>query len=253
MRSGLHFARNCERLGTADARQSANEGCCRSRPVGVMTSTPGFCGNCGRAAADDAVFCAGCGQPLAYAGASATPPPPPPGYAYGMPPPPTPGYSGAPGYTTAYAGAPVVVVQQTTNGLAVASLVLGIIWVFGLGAILAVIFGFVARRQIRRSDGRQSGEGMALAGIILGFIGVLGVILWIALIAAFGTTFTTYCHNEPGNLNHVTCSEVHTTSGVISAPDWVHAGPATGSNSDFEAHGRLGTGGGGEAWVSGAH
>ncbi len=33
-------------------------------------------------------------------------------------------------------------VAQQTNGLAMASLVLGIVWVFGLGSILAVIFGF---------------------------------------------------------------------------------------------------------------
>jgi hypothetical protein len=46
-----------------------------------------------------------------------------------------------------------------------------------------VIFGFVARKQIRESGGRQGGSGMALAGIILGFVGVAGVILWIVLFA----------------------------------------------------------------------
>ena len=86
--------------------------------------------------------------------------PPPPGY--GQPPP----------------------VGQTTNGLAIASLVLGIVWVFGLGSILAVIFGFVGRKQIRQSSGRQSGGGMAIAGIVLGFVGVVGLILWIVLIIA---------------------------------------------------------------------
>jgi len=38
------------------------------------------------------------------------------------------------------------------------------------GGILAVVFGFVARSQIKRSNGTQRGSGMALAGIILGFV-----------------------------------------------------------------------------------
>lgn len=119
-----------------------------------------------------------------------------------------------------------MVVAQQTNGLAVASLVLGIIWVLGIGSILAVIFGFVARRQIRQSGGRQSGGGMALAGIILGFIGVLGLILWIALVAVVATTIDR-CVNED-NGNHVTCTDVTvgnsgTTSSVfpLMAGIWV--------------------------------
>ena len=63
------------------------------------------------------------------------------------------------------------------NGLAVASLVLGIVgWTVCIGSILAVVFGFVARTQIQDSRGAQSGEGMAKAGIILGFVGIALVI-----------------------------------------------------------------------------
>lgn len=39
-----------------------------------------------------------------------------------------------------------------------------------LGWIIALILGFVARSEIKRSDGRLTGERQALAGIILGFI-----------------------------------------------------------------------------------
>jgi hypothetical protein len=60
--------------------------------------------------------------------------------------------------------------QQGTNGMAIAALVLGIIWVFWLGSLLAVIFGHLALGQIKRSG--QSGHGMALAGLILGYIGL---------------------------------------------------------------------------------
>ncbi len=157
--------------------------------------------------------------------ADALPPPPSPGYAYAVPSLPPPAYGGAPASPTVYPGAPVVLVGQRTNALAVASLVLGIVWVFGIGSILAVIFGFVARRQIRQSGGHESGEGMALAGLILGFLGVLGLLLWIALFAVVGTTITG-CHNEVGNLNHVTCTQFHTTVATSAPP--IGATPAPG-------------------------
>jgi Domain of unknown function (DUF4190) len=74
-----------------------------------------------------------------------------------------------------------VYVQQGTNGLAVASLVLGIIWIFWLGSILALVFGYVAKGQIDRSGG-QGGRGLAIAGIVLGWIGI-GFLL---LVIVFG-------------------------------------------------------------------
>ena len=105
------------------------------------------------------------------------PPPgyPPPGYApQGYPP---PGYGAGPPGWSGYGPPPV-----HSNGFAIASLVLGIVgWPFcGIGSVLAIIFGFLARDQIRRSNGTQTGGGMALAGIILGFLGagfwILGLI-----------------------------------------------------------------------------
>jgi hypothetical protein len=82
--------------------------------------------------------------------------------------------------------------QQTkTNGLAIASLVLGIVWVYGIGAVLALVFGYSAKRQIDRSNGQQSGRGMAVAGIVLGWIGVAGILLIIiaAAAASFGNPY----------------------------------------------------------------
>jgi hypothetical protein len=58
------------------------------------------------------------------------------------------------------------------NGLAIASLVLGILWLWWIGSVMAIIFGYTARRQITESGGTQSGRGMATAGIVLGWIGV---------------------------------------------------------------------------------
>jgi len=62
--------------------------------------------------------------------------------------------------------------EQGTNGLAVASLVLGIIWLYWLGSLLATIFGAVAIRQINASGGRQGGKGLAVAGLVLGIVGL---------------------------------------------------------------------------------
>jgi hypothetical protein len=60
--------------------------------------------------------------------------------------------------------------QQSTNGMAIAAMVLGILWLYWVGSILALVFGYVARDQIRRNG--QAGDGMAIAGIVLGWVGV---------------------------------------------------------------------------------
>lgn len=74
-----------------------------------------------------------------------------------------------------------------TNGLAVASLVLGILWIFWIGSILALGFGYIGKRQIDRSRGRQQGRGLAIAGITLGWVGVgtLLVVLTLSLLGSF--------------------------------------------------------------------
>jgi hypothetical protein len=64
-----------------------------------------------------------------------------------------------------------------TNGFAIASLVLGILWLSWIGSVLALVFGYLARSQISRT--REGGAGLALAGIILGWIGVATFLLLI--------------------------------------------------------------------------
>jgi hypothetical protein len=71
--------------------------------------------------------------------------------------------------------------SESTNGLAIASLVLGIVWIYGLGSILALVFGYIAKGQIDDGGGRQGGRGMAIAGIVLGWIGVAGIVLFLIL------------------------------------------------------------------------
>ena len=69
----------------------------------------------------------------------------------------------------------------STNGLAIAAMVLGILWIYWIGSILALVFGYVAKGQIDRSAGRQGGRGMAIAGIVLGWIGLGLLALFIVI------------------------------------------------------------------------
>lgn len=74
---------------------------------------------------------------------------------------------------------------RETNGLAVVSLVFGILSWFALpliGNIIAIITGHIARSQIASSGHDQDGDGLALAGLILGYIGLLLGFLIILLI-----------------------------------------------------------------------
>ena len=61
---------------------------------------------------------------------------------------------------------------RETNGSAIVSVVLGVLWFAGIGSLLALVFGYRARRQIKNSAGAQKGSGLATAGIILGWIGI---------------------------------------------------------------------------------
>ncbi len=83
------------------------------------------------------------------------------------------GYYQQPVYQPVYAPAP------KPNGLAIASLVLGILWIYWIGSILALVFGMVGKSQIDKSGGMQSGRGMAIAGIVLGWVGVGFLLLFI--------------------------------------------------------------------------
>jgi hypothetical protein len=67
---------------------------------------------------------------------------------------------------------------RPTNGLAIAAMICGIVGVCSPVGILGIIFGMIAKRQIRESG--DGGEGMATAGIVCGWIGVAATVFWIA-------------------------------------------------------------------------
>ena len=81
-------------------------------------------------------------------------------------------------------GARVAVVAPATkiNGLAIASLVCGLAqFMFGPPATIpAIVFGHMARHQIKRTG--EQGAGLALTGLILGWAAViLGILLIIGV------------------------------------------------------------------------
>ena len=76
------------------------------------------------------------------------------------------------------------------NGYAIASMVLGIGWLCGITSILALVFGYLAKRQIAESSGWQQGDGFATAGIVLGWVGVGSSGLWIIIAAISAATGT---------------------------------------------------------------
>jgi hypothetical protein len=83
---------------------------------------------------------------------------------------------------------------RQTNGMAIVSLVLGIVsypmgCCYGVGfipALAAIITGVIARQQIRDSRGLQSGQGLAVAGIVLGAVLIVLLIMAICAIMVLG-------------------------------------------------------------------
>ena len=73
------------------------------------------------------------------------------------------------------------------DGLAIASLVLGICWLYWVGSILAIIFAAIAIKRINLSQGWRTGKGMAIAGLVLGLVGGATLILTIIAVAASGS------------------------------------------------------------------
>jgi hypothetical protein len=117
-------------------------------------------------------------------GAPQTPPPyqaPPPPY---QAPPPPPPYQ-----------APKTEPNNGYSLWAVISLIAGILnFKFPpFGAIAALITGYVARNEIKKSNGTMGGSGMATAGIVLGWVGIafsliVGILLILVLFGVISVT-----------------------------------------------------------------
>ena len=78
-------------------------------------------------------------------------------------------------------------IQKQTVGVAIASLVLGIlgmIMIGPLGSIPAVICGHIALSRIKKNPDTLTGDGLALTGLILGYVQIGLMLMILPLLAA---------------------------------------------------------------------
>ena len=83
---------------------------------------------------------------------------------------------------------PAHAVPQKTPGMAVASLVLGIVSIAGaailiIPTVLAIVLGHVSLSRIRK-DPRLTGSGIAIAGFVLGYVSIVVGVIVAGLLAA---------------------------------------------------------------------
>ena len=149
-----------------------------------------FCPECGAPNEDDAVYCGNCGalmnpdEMLAMAGDEtpvAAPVQEPDADLVGETPEelaeekPSPLAEWSPAPTPEPPLPPPPPVYRTTahtSGTAIASLVMGIAgWTLLplVGSILAIVFGYAARREIRHRPDQLAGDGLAVVGLVLGW------------------------------------------------------------------------------------
>src|SRR5260370_2234432 len=68
---------------------------------------------------------------------------------------------------------PTLAATPKTSGLAIASMVMAFLWMGGMGSLIALVLGLLARKEISGSKGRATGPGVAVGGILPGPPGVL--------------------------------------------------------------------------------
>jgi len=116
-----------------------------------------------------------------------------------------------PGVESRRAGTPAPAPKKT-SGLAIASLVLGIVGpcTVGLGSIMGIILGIVGLVKIGKSAGAKGGRGLAIAGIVVSAAGllVLPLLAGILLPAVFGALETAKSARSANNVRQL-CMAAH--------------------------------------------
>jgi hypothetical protein len=130
------------------------------------------CPNCGRELSPRAFACPQCGEP----GPAAVPA----GAGAGYPPPPPPAHQ--PGSVGSVIGA-----VPRTEPFAIASIICAVANFFGaffIGAILAIVFGKIAQKNIARNPALE-GANLARTGIIVGWVGIGLMVAFIVFALGF--------------------------------------------------------------------
>ncbi len=83
-----------------------------------------------------------------------------------------------------YSNTPPPAYPTQTSTLAIVSMIFGILgWVgvLGIGPIIAIICGHMAKSEIARNQGRITGGGLATAGLVLGYINLVGTVVVVCI------------------------------------------------------------------------
>jgi hypothetical protein len=82
-------------------------------------------------------------------------------------------------------GAPWAPHERTkTNGTSIFALLaslFGFVCFLGLGGVLGVVLGLIARNEIARSEGRETGRGLANAAIVIGTLNLCSTVIALAI------------------------------------------------------------------------
>jgi hypothetical protein len=134
-----------------------------------------FCSGCGNSLAEGETVCGICGKDSSSTAAT---PAVDPAIAFGLPPENSSKAIFSLGCGLLYLLLPVVMVLTiVAEASSTVSAVLAVVCMLGFPlAIVAIIFAYIARSDIRRSAGRLKGKGLALAGLILGYVGIAGFV-----------------------------------------------------------------------------
>jgi type IV pilus assembly protein PilA len=148
-------------------------------PPGV---TRMLCPQCGQSVPEGATLCPTCGRQTAVTPSSV---------------------DGLPPLAPTAASGPVA--PGETSGMAIASLIFGLLFLFFPLSIVAIVLGHISLSQIKKSAGRLGGKGLAIAGLVLGYLGVamIPLILIIAAIAIPNLLRARIAANEASAVNAV--------------------------------------------------
>ncbi len=113
-------------------------------------------------------------------------------------------------------GAPWAPHERTkTNGTSIFALLaslFGFVCFLGLGGVLGVVLGLIARNEIARSEGRETGRGLANAAIVIGALNLCGVVIALAI------AITYIASPRPVVATH--------SAPVVAPPAWAAPSPA---------------------------
>jgi type II secretory pathway pseudopilin PulG/uncharacterized protein YjeT (DUF2065 family) len=117
--------------------------------------------------------------------------------------------------------APAAITPAETSGMAIVSLVCGLLFFLFPVAIVAIITGHLSLSEIRKSAGRLKGEGAAIAGLVLGYMGIVAIpfILIIAAIAIPNLLRARMAANESSAVASIRTLNSAETSYVLAHAD----------------------------------